>query len=437
MRRRLLFATAVLVTAAAGLLGGVFGGAPSEVTASGVRPAAAAGRLLNGFAAGDTAAYVAQLEQRVEASPEDAEALMLLGLAYQQRARETGDPSFYPRSEAALRQSLAIVPDNDLAVTGLAALAALRHRFGDARALAERARELNPFSAEALGILGDALVELGRYEEAFAAFDRMAGLKPSLTSYARVSYGRELLGRRRDAVAAMNLAVRAGSANAENAAWTLVQLGHLQFDRGSLPLAEGAYRDALVRLPGYVHARAGLARIEAARGRYDLASEIYRQALDALPLPQYAIALGDVLQASGREDEARQAYDLVGVMQRLFRANGVRTETETALFDLDHGRNVAGALTRAREAVRLWPSIYSRDVLAWALFKNGRCDEARRASRLALRLGTRDALKIFHRGMIELCLGNAAAGRRFLARALEINPYFSVLYVPVAREALG
>ena len=66
------------------------------------------GRLVAGFAPpGDTAAYVAELEQRVAADPADAQALMLLGLAYQQRARETGDPSYYPRSEEALARSLA------------------------------------------------------------------------------------------------------------------------------------------------------------------------------------------------------------------------------------------------------------------------------------------------------------------------------------------
>lgn len=130
MRRRLLLGAAVaLVAAAAALLGGVLAEDPPASTAAQVRPeAAAAGRLLDGFSPGDTAAYLAGLESRVEASPEDAEGLMLLGLAYQQRARETGDPSFYPRSEQALQRSLALAPDNDLSVTGLAALAASRHR---------------------------------------------------------------------------------------------------------------------------------------------------------------------------------------------------------------------------------------------------------------------------------------------------------------------
>jgi tetratricopeptide (TPR) repeat protein len=126
----------------------------------------------------------------------------------------------------------------------------------------------------------------------------------------------------------------------------------------------------------------------------------------------------------------------VDATENLLRANGVRTELETALFDLDHGRNVADALTRARDAYRERKSIEGDDVLAWALYKNGRCREALEHSRRALRLGTRDALKIFHRGMIELCLHRPSDGRVSLSRALRINPHFSLRYAPVAREAL-
>ena len=76
-------------------------------------------------------------------------------------------------------------------------------------------------------------------------------------------------------------------------------------------------------------------------------------------------------------------------------------------------------------------------MLAWALARNGRCAEAAGYSRRALRLGTQDALKLFHRGMIERCLGNRTAGDTFLRRALTLNPHFSVLWSPVARRALG
>jgi tetratricopeptide (TPR) repeat protein len=436
-KRILVAAVAAVLVAAAGSLGGVLSGSTGSSPAPALPPGDAPGRILAGFSpTANTATYVRELEAKVRRNPTDGATLSLLGLGYEQRARETGDPSFYPLAETALRRAIRARGDHYLARAGLASLAASRHRFRDARRLAEAAIRSSPTSAMAYGVLGDALVELGRYGQAFSTFDRMMSIKPSIASYARVSYARELLGRPAAAVAAMKLAVEAGSANAENHAWTLVQLGNLEFDNGRFDSATRAYQLALRRLPGYVYAEGGLARVDAARGRYDAAARLYRSAVDAIPLPQFAVGLGDTLTVAGRPREAGKAYALVDVIQRLFAANGVRTELETARFDLDHGRNVAAALVRAKLAYRDRKSIEAEDTVAWGYYKNGRCREALVHSRRALRLGTRDALKLFDRGMIERCLGHEEAGRAFLRRALEINPRFSLLYAPVARKVL-
>ena len=430
-----------MVAAGVSLFGGLLADSPSAGPAKAMS-SAVGGRLVEGFSPGDTKAYVRFLEYEVADRSPGARPLTLLGLAYQQRARETGDPGFYPRSKAALLRALALERRSDLegerflTLTGLASLAASQHRFREARNLAQRAQRLSPGSAAPYGILGDALVELGRYRAAFAAFDRMVVLKPSLTSYARVSYARELNGDVRGAEAAMTLAVEAGASSSEHSAWALVQLGNLRFDTGRPRAAAVAYRAALASFPGYVHAEAGLARVEATHGRYERAIRLYRRAVERLPLPQHAAALGDVLLVAGHRAEARRAYALVDAIDRLFRANGVRTELETALFDLDHGRRLHDALARARAALRARPSIEAEDVLAWALAKNGRCAEARKHSIQALRLGTKDALKLFHRGVIERCLGKRANARAFFARALAINPHFSLRYAPIAEEAV-
>ena len=433
MGRRLLLGAAVaLVAAAAALLGGVLAEDPPASSAAQVRPeAAAAGRLLDGFSPGDTAVYLARLENRVEASPEDAEGLMLLGLAYQQRARETGDPSFYPRSERALQRSLALAPDNDLSVTGLAALAASRHSFGEARQLARRALELNPFSAAALGILGDANVETGRYRAAFAAFDRAAAIKPTASAYARVSYGRELLGRTDAAIGAMELAAAAADANPEPAAWARVQLGNLHAESGRLVRAEREYDRALVRLPGYAPALAGLARLELWRGRAAESARLYERALEGQAVPEYAVGLGDAYARLGHERLAEGAYGRADELERTFAQNGGENRMETALFDLDHDRDLEGALARAREARALRPSVEGEHVLAWALFKNGHCEEARAHSVRALRLGTRDWGAMLHRSLIESCLGNADAGRAWRDRALRVNAYALAAFGPL------
>jgi len=443
-RRRIV--VGVAAASAALLLGGALTGGsspdlvlPSREEASLPDRAAATpqeplARLLEGFSTGDTAGYVRQLERSLEADPYDDETLTLLGLAYQQLARESGDPSYYTLSGRALARTR---PDDPVAVTARSSLANSRHRFLDALAHARRALSLDAESASAHGALGDALFNLGRYDDAFAAFDRMAELAPSVGSFARVAFARELLGRPTAAIEAMELALEAGSTVPEYTAWAYVQLGNLHFSLGELEPALGAYRLALGAVPGYVHAEAGIARVESAQGRFDGAARRLERVLERLPAPAYAILRGDVLAAAGRAAEAREAYALVEALERLLAANGIRTELETALYDLDHDRNLPDALVRAESAFAAAPSVRAEDVLAWAHLKNGRCREARAHSVRALRFGTKDAQMLFHRGMIERCLGNEKTGRSFVARALGTNPYFSLLYAPVAREILG
>jgi tetratricopeptide (TPR) repeat protein len=439
MRSRLSKLSLMLAATIAAALALLLGGALRDASRAAPAPAVIAeeNALQDQFSATDTATLVAQLQDSLRARPDDAHADGLLGLAYQQRARETGDPTYYTKSEGVLRRALALDPKNLLATSGLGSLALSRHRFRDALTLGRRARALSPATARNYGVIGDALVELGRYHAAFAAFDRMARLRPGLAAYARVSYARELLGNWRGAVAAMRLALGSAIGQREGLAWTHVQLGKHYWARGRLAPAEWQYRAALAGFPGYVYALDALAQVEFARGRTRAAIALEQRAVSEIPLPQFVGLLGDLYRTTGHELLARRQYALVRVIERLLRANGVKTDLETALFDVDHGIRPRRALALARAARADRPSIDGDDVLAWALERNGRCGQALRFSKRALRLGTHDALKDFHRGMIERCLGHGREARRWLARALELNPHFSVRWAPVARTAVS
>ena len=69
---------AVIAASVAVLFGGVLSGSTATGKSQVVRPAAAAGRFVAGFAAGDTAAYASELEHRVEQNPQDVQSLVLL-----------------------------------------------------------------------------------------------------------------------------------------------------------------------------------------------------------------------------------------------------------------------------------------------------------------------------------------------------------------------
>jgi tetratricopeptide (TPR) repeat protein len=402
-KRLLIGGAAAATTAAALLLGGVFGG--------GHTPAA---RAL------PTATVVARLDRRAN--------------AFAQRARMTADVAYYTRAAYVYRRALRLEPNDLPATIGLGALELSRHEFRRALVLGERAVSLSPTTAAGYGVVGDAQIELGQYGRAFATFDRMVALKPGVSSYARVSYARELRGDVSGAARAMRYAVDAAVGAPQALAWSHMQLGKLYWAHGRSAAAARELRAALLVQPHYPYALDALAQVEAARGRFAAALASSREAADVMPFPQFVANYGDILRAAGHPGEARRQYDLVGVIGRLERANHVNVDLELALFDIDHGVHLKQTLALARLAHAERPSIDGDDVLAWALARTGRCGEARPFSKRALRLGTQDATKFFHRGMIERCLGNRVAARGWFRQALALNPHFSLLWSPVARR---
>ena len=376
------------------------------------------------------------LQARLKQNPDDERAYVLLGAAYLQKVRETGDPTYYGKTEEALTRALDLQSDDFAAMIQMGALSLARHQFREALAWGEKAHVISPGTVLTYGVIGDAQVELGQYDAALETFQTMVDLRPDLSSYSRASYIRELHGDVEGAIDAMQRAVQAGGPNAENTNWTRVQLGNLYFNSGKLAEAEAQYNQALALYPGYIQAIAGLARVHAARGEYDEAIKLYIDATNRIPLPEYVIALGDVYKVAGRNQEAQQQFDLVRVMERLYAANGVDTDLEMALFNADHDQNLNETLALARKAYANRPSIHGADALAWAFYKTGDYQEAQKYSDQALQLGTKDALKLFHAGMIALKLGDQIKAHEYLEQALAINPHFSVLYADEARRIL-
>lgn len=392
------------------------------------------------LAQGTTTDRTILLYQRMlQRNPGDARTYYRLGDAYIQKARQSGDVTYFNLAEQALRKSLEIAPQLAGASRHLAFVLYSRHEFERAATQAEKATELDPKDSHAYGILGDAYLEVGKYQKAQEAYQKMIQIQGDLHSYSRLSGLKSLMGDAQGAIEDLDRAVREGKANGrprESVAWAQWQLGSEHFALGHVMEAEAQHLEALLTYPNYYRALAGLAQVRAAQKRYPEAIELYQKAIAIIPLPEYAATLGDVYTKIGRPEEAKKQYDLVEYIGELNSLNRVLYNRELAYFYADHDLKLNKALELARKELEVRQDVYAYDLLAWALYKNGKPGEALAAITEALKLGTKDAKLLFHAGMISYALGQTDLARGHLRRALALNPHFNLLQAPVAERTL-
>jgi tetratricopeptide (TPR) repeat protein len=386
--------------------------------------------------AATTAANIAFWQQRLRVSPVNFVAATMLGRAWAQRGRETGDVADLARADEALRQALAVNPRHLPAKAALAGVLFAEHRFVEALRLATAVTAADPGQTQAQAVAADARLELGDIDRAETEYRRLVARAPGAAAYARLARVEFLRGHTSQALDWAQRAVQASrtdAAGAETAAWYRVQLADVSFTVGRLDEAENGYRDALGEFPRYYLAVAGLARVAAARGDLAAAERLYRRAVHAVPRPDLLAALGDVLAARGDTAGAERQYVTVEYIAGLGRQVHQR---QLALFRADHRRRTREALALAQAELTVRTDVYGWDAVAWTAYQAGQYPLAARAAQRAVALGTEDPRLLYHAGMAALGVGDRAQARVLLARALQLNPVFDPLQAPRARAAL-
>jgi tetratricopeptide (TPR) repeat protein len=273
----------------------------------------------------DTDNQIRFFQWKVSQDPDDQFNYDRLGVAYIQKARETGDVTYYDLAAKALEKSLALeskAPEAAPPAKHLATVYYAEHRFQEALALAQQALTLNPHDITPYALIGDAHSEMGDYEKAWTDYARLRNPADPLSAVSGVQYleqSREsvksmLTGDTRAAIEHMRTAVRISVDSQmamEGIAWSQFTLGEAYLQLGDLAAARAAYNDALKTYPNYHRARSGLAKVSAAQGHLAEAIDLYKQAIAVIPLPTYAAALGDFYTKAGNTAEARKNYDLV------------------------------------------------------------------------------------------------------------------------------
>ncbi|MFF7628946.1 tetratricopeptide repeat protein [Streptomyces cyaneofuscatus] len=374
------------------------------------------------------------LQARVARLPKDQGGWAALGMAYVQQARTTADPTTYDRAEKALKTSLSVQSeDNTDAETAMGALAAARHDFPTALRWARKATASGPYSPSAHGVLADAYTQLGRYDEADEAVQRMTDLRPDAASLARASYAFELKGDTARARALMRRSLVAAVTPADTA-FAHDVLASLDLQDADPRAALAETRAGLTAAPGDPALLETRARAHLALGDTTKAVADYRAAVAIAPLPHHLLGLGELEQSLGNGGQAEESYAVLRAQDRIREATGDPADTDAILFEADHG-NPRRAVTMAEHTLRARPFVAVHDAYAWALHRAGRDTEALAQADEALALGTRSALFRYHRAAIHHALGDDEAARRDLTEALR-EPGFHPLHAATARDLL-
>jgi tetratricopeptide (TPR) repeat protein len=354
-----------------------------------------------------------------------------------QKARETAEPGYYHRAEAAYQKALGIDPRHVGALVGMAWVRGALHEFEQSVEWATKALAVDVAYQPAYGLLGDAAVEMGDYDLAFQHYQKMLDLRPDISSYSRAAQLLWVTGNQRKAVWMMEKAVNAGASYSEHTAWARSQLALMLWSQGALIPAEQVLDVAFKATPDNHHVLAAMAKLKSARKDYPAAIDYYKRAIAIVPQFETVVALGDLYAVAGQKDETEKQYALVETINRLNRASGVRTDLQMAKFYSDHDRDLAQAVQEAEAAASTRKTVYAFDTLAWSYYKAGRYEEARKAIRKALVRRTPDAEILFHAGMIYARLGDRVTAQKFLYEALSLNPHFHPAHAAAAAATLA
>jgi tetratricopeptide (TPR) repeat protein len=350
-------------------------------------------------------------------NPRKVDLWINIGRAWITKARAAFDPGFYLHADAAADIALAIEPDQKQAL-GLKTLVLLnQHRFADARSLSERIVKDHPEEALAHGSLSDALLEMGEIDRAAYAAQRMLDIKPNLSSYGRAAYLAWVKGETAHAKDLARLAIDSGGGkDMEPLAWQLGETAKMFWHEGDYAGADAGYDAALAAFPEYPHALAGKGRCALARGDAKAAVGFLRRAYEKSPLVETGWAFADAQELAGEDAAATRAK-----VEADGRAHDRRT---LAAYWTTKNVHAEEALALAREEMSARPGIYTRDALAWALYRTGAFSEAKTQIDEATKHGTKDARLLYHAGAIAIANGRGTEGRALVKRALALNPKF-------------
>jgi tetratricopeptide (TPR) repeat protein len=388
-----------------------------------------------GYQPAESEARIAAAQRQVRGAQGQAGGYVALAEAFLVRRRETADPSYMGYAKDALGAARELAPRDPAVMTTRIMLLMDGHAFAEAATTARQVIAMGGDPTTAYLLLSDALLELGDYEGSVTALQEAMDRLPDLRAHGRAAYLRWLHNDVEGALESMDDALRAGSRDPEAVAWCYVDLGMMLWHQAQNDVALRAAEKALALVPDYVPALSLQARVLAAQppggpagpaAGIDQAIATLERVVERQPGAEELLRLAELLAAQGKHADAAR---YLARAELLARHDPLPLALYYARHDMEHER----ALVLADKAVSERATIYTHDVLALALLRAGRIEDAAAAMARALALDTPDARLLLHRGLIELAAGHASAARASLEQANQGNPHADPL---LARELL-
>ena len=348
----------------------------------------------------------------------------LLAKALVHQAQETFDVSFYSQAEDAVKKSLEIDPKNFETEKVQVSILLGEHEYPAALELARALNKRVPDDVTVYGLLTDANVELGNYNDAEDAAQWMLNLRPgNLPALIRAGRLRQLFGDAEGAYELMMLAYQSTPPTGSGQrASILTQMGDCRLASANIEAAEKLFQQALTILPGYPPALEDLAQVRILQKRYAEAVVLFEQRYRAVPRAGNLYDLAEALQLAARDAEAKRAFadfETESVLESNRKDNSNR---KLVFYYADHARQPIKALDVAKREYAWRHDLYTLDAYAWALHLNGRDAEARTQIEAALAVGIRDAKLFRHAGEIALKTGDTSAAELYLKQSVDLNP---------------
>ena len=379
------------------------------------------------------------LSGKIKNNTADIKSMIALAALYIQEGRTTGNFKYYNAAATKIVNDVLVKDEKNFeALTFKATILLSQHQFEEANKIAEQVRQLYPQNAYVYGLIVDANVELGNYEMALDAADKMISMRPDIRSYSRIAYLREIHGDIQGAIEAMTLAVDAGTPGDENTEWCRVQMAKLYKQIGKIKEAEMHYTIAAENREHYPYALAGLASIAIHEKKYSKALALYMKADSLIPDHTFKEGMAEVYNLMSEPGKARSIAEDILTYMKQFSGDNSKEMSQNEDHEMAHAYMGVGNYDKALEYAlaeykRRPANIEVNETVAIVYYKLDDYEKALAYLEKALKTNCKNPELLCYAGLIYAKAGKTKEAKFFIEGASKNNP---LIPAELKKEAL-